>query len=225
MDVGCAGCRSGSADFVNGPLTSAPSWCSDGRRLAFDSRFSGDSAIYIEDSNARVPRKLVTSRANLARPVWSEDCRWLFAVDGNNVLYRIASSGGPAERFTEHPSSYCLVSADRVIFNVLEPTGVVLWTKPVSGGAEAPLVGMPRIRYEDSWTATPSGIYYTDSVSQPVRVDFYDLASRSTRTLMALKQTPIPGDGPGISVSPDGRWLLYGQSGDESSEIMLAPAR
>jgi hypothetical protein len=31
--------------------------------------------------------------------------------------------------------------------------------------------------------------------------------------------------GLGISVSPDGRWLLYGQAGEESSEIMLAPGR
>jgi Tol biopolymer transport system component/DNA-binding winged helix-turn-helix (wHTH) protein len=209
----------------NGPLTSAPSWCSDGQRIAFDSRLSGISALYIENINERVPHQLVTSRGNLSMPAWSQDCRWLFAVDGNNVLYRIASSGGPAERFSDHPSSYCIVSADRLIFNVLEPDGVVLWSKPVGGGPPAPLEGMPRVQYEDSWAATATGIYYTDSVSNPVTVNFYEFANRSTRKLMTLKQTPVPGLGPGISVSPDGRWLLYGQSGDESSEIMLAPDR
>jgi len=209
----------------NGPLTSAPSWCSDGRRIAFDSRLSGTSAVYIEDKDEKLPRRLATSRTNLSQPVWSEDCRWLFAFDGKNVLYRIASSGGPAERFTAQTSSYCLVSAQRVIFNVLQPTGVVLWSKPVDGGAEAPLEGMPRIPYPDSWAASPTGIYYTDSSSQPVRVNFYDFANRSTRIVMTLKQTPVPGVGAGISVSPDGRWLLYGQSGEESSEIMVAPAR
>ncbi len=209
----------------NGPVTSAPSWCSDGKRIAFDSDLSGISAIYIEDINERVPRKLVTSRGNLSRPAWSEDCRWLFAIDANNVLYRIPSSGGPAERFTDHPSSYCVVVADRLVFNVLESNGVVLWSKPVGGGPQAPLEGMPRVRYEDSWAATASGIYYSDSWSKPVSVNFYELASRSTRRLMTLKQPPIPGAGPGISVSTDGRWLLYAQSGDESSEIMLAPER
>jgi Tol biopolymer transport system component/DNA-binding winged helix-turn-helix (wHTH) protein len=209
----------------NGPMTSAPNWCSDGRRIAFDSRLSGISAIYIEDINERVPRKLVTSRGNLSKPAWSPDCRWLFAIDGNNVLYRIPSAGGPAERFTDHPSSYCVVFPDRLVFNVLESNGVMIWSKPVGGGTQAPLEGMPRVRYEDSWAATPTGIYYTDSLSEPVSVNFYELASRSTRRLMTLKQTPVPGSGPGISVSPDGRWLLYGQSGDESSEIMLAPGR
>lgn len=209
----------------NGPMTSAPNWCSDGRRIAFDSRLSGISAIYIEDINERVPRKLATSRGNLALPVWSQDCRWLFAIDGNNALYRIASSGGPAERFTDGPCSYSVVVSDRLVFNVLEPTGVVLWSKPVGGGPQAPLEGMPRVRYEDSWAASTTGIFYTDSASKPVSVNFYEFASRRTRTLMTLKQTPIPGSGPGISVSLDGRWLLYGQAGDESSEIMLAPDR
>ena len=209
----------------NGPLTSAPSWCSDGQRIAFDSRLSGISALYIENINERVPHQLVTSRGNLSLPAWSQDCRWLFAVDNNNVLYRIASSGGPAERFSDHPSSYCIVSADRLIFNVLESDGVVLWSKPVGGGQSAPLEGMPRVQYEDAWAATATGVYYTDSVSNPITVNFYEFANRSTRKLMTLKQTPVPGLGPGISVSPDGRWLLYGQSGDESSEIMLAPDR
>jgi len=205
--------------------TGAASWCSDGRRITFDSRLSSISAIYIEDINEKVPRKLVISRDNLSSPAWSEDCRWLFAVDGNNVLYRIPSAGGQAERFTDHLSSYFMVSADRLIFNTLEPSGVVLWSKPVGGGPQVPIQGMPRVRYDDSWAPTTTGIYYTDSSSKPVTVNFYDFASRSTRRLMSLKQTPIPGTGPGISVSPDGRWLLYGQSGDESSEIMLAPDR
>ncbi len=209
----------------NGPMTSAPSWCSDGQRIAFDSRLSSISAIYIEDINERVPRKLATSRGNLSLPAWSQDCRWLFAIDGNNLLYRIPSSGGPAERFTDKQSSYCVVSGDRLIFNVLEATGVVLWSKPVGGGPQAPFAGMPRVKYEDSWAASTTGIYFTDSASKPVSVNFYDLATGNTRKLMTLKQTPIPGNGPGISISPDGRWLLYGQSGDESSEIMLVSER
>jgi Tol biopolymer transport system component len=209
----------------NGPFTSAPSWCSDGQRIAFDARVSGIPAIYIEDINERVPRKLVTSPGNLSRPAWSQDCRWLFASDAQDVLSRVPSSGGHAERFTDHPSSYDVVVADRLIFNVLEANGVVLWSKPSDGGLPAPLEGMPRVGYEDAWAATTAGIYYTDSSSTPISVNFYEFASRARRMLMTLREAPIPGGGPGITVSPDGRWLLYSQSGDEQSEIMLAPGR
>jgi Tol biopolymer transport system component/DNA-binding winged helix-turn-helix (wHTH) protein len=206
----------------NGPFTSTPSWCSDGRRIAFDSRASGISAVYIEDVGERVPRKVVTSRGNLSLPAWSADCRWIFASDGTNALYRFPSSGGQAERFTNRASSYSVVVADRLIFNVTGPTGVVLWTKPASGGPEIPLEKMPRLTYSDAWTATTAGIYYTDSSSQPVTINFYEFATRATRTLMTVKEAPPPGAGPGIAISPDGRWLLYTEK-DEHSEIMLAP--
>ena len=207
----------------NGPVTSSPVWCSDDRRIAFDSRASGASSIYIEDISEKLPRRLDTSRADLASPSWSEDCRWLFAHDGKNSLYRLASSGGRAERVTQRPSSYSVVVADRLIFNVMESDGVVLWMKPVTGGLEQRLEQLPKLRYDDAWAATTAGIYFTDSSSKPVSVNFYEFASRTTRRLMSLKQTPVPGVGPGITISPDGRWLLYTQIDDEQSEIMLAP--
>ena len=209
----------------NGPSISAPSWCSDGRRIAFDSRVAGIPALYIEDIAERVPRKLVTSPDNLSRPAWSDDCRWLFARDGHSVLYRVPSSGGQAERFTDYPSSYYVVVADRVIFNVLEPNGVVLWSEPAGGGPQAPLEGLPKLGYDDAWAATTAGVYYTDSSSTLISVLFYGFASRTARKLMTLRQAPIPGGGPGIAVSPDGGGLLYSQSGDEQSEIMLVPGR
>ena len=208
----------------NGPLTSTPSWCSDGRRLAFDSRVSGISGIYIEDIREGVPRKVITSRDNLSSPVWSADCRWLFATEEDNAaLYRVPSSGGRAERFTGQPSNHCEVIGDRVVFNAMGATGVVLWIKPVSGGQEVPLENMPKLEYEDAWTATAAGIYYTDGSSKPPTIYFYDLKSRTIRQVTTLDPISTRSAGPDITVSPDGRWLLYGQVDDEQSEIMLGP--
>jgi len=210
----------------NGPVTGSPSWCSDGRRIAFDSRASGSSAIYIEDIRERVPRKLVTSGVNLSSPVWSQDCRWLFAYDGYFSLYRVPSVGGRAERVTNRPSPYSSVSvvSDRLIFGVAAASGISLWSSPVSGGPEVPLEKMPTLRYDDSWAATTTGIYFSDSASIPVVLNFYEFASHSTRRVMNLKQTPVLFGSAGIAVSPDGRWLLYTQTDDEQSEILLAPS-
>jgi hypothetical protein len=116
------------------------------------------------------------------------------------------------------------VVSDRLIFGVAEETGIALWTRPVSDGPEAPLANMPRVRYEDSWAATPTGIYFTDSSSTPVVLDFYEFASHSTHRVMMLKQTPLPFGTAGIAVSPDGRWLLYAQADEDQSEILLAPS-
>jgi Tol biopolymer transport system component len=206
----------------NGPYTSAPSWCSDGRRIAFDSRVTGISAVYVEDVGEKVPRKVITTQDNLSMPVWSPDCRWLFGTDTTPMLYLFASGGGPAERFSEHPSNYAVVVGDRVIFNSMQADGVELWSKPVSGGLEAPLQDMPRLNYADAWVATAAGVYYTDALAKPVTVSFYDFTTRTKRRLTSLKQAFAPA-GPGLAVSPDGRWLLYVQVENEQSEIMLGP--
>jgi Tol biopolymer transport system component/DNA-binding winged helix-turn-helix (wHTH) protein len=206
-----------------GPLTAAPSWCSDGRRIAFDSRASGTSDIYIEDIAERVPRKVITSHPNLSSPVWSRDCRWLFAIDGNGRLYRLPSSGGQAEPFAERPASFSAVLGEQVVFNRLVPGGFVLLTKAVNGGPEVPIANMPQLGFTDECVPTPAGIYFTDHSTRPISLNFYEFASRTTRKVMTLDHSPVPGGGPGLEVSPDGHWLLYSQVDDEQSEIMLAP--
>jgi Tol biopolymer transport system component/DNA-binding winged helix-turn-helix (wHTH) protein len=209
----------------NGAYTDRPSWCADGRRLAFDSSASGAPAIYIEDITERLARKVMTSRTDLSRPVWSQDCRWIFANDGKPTLYRFPSSGGAAQPITNRPAYNVVALADIIIYSVLEPTGVVLWSKRTVDAPEMPVAGMPRLSYADAWTATATGIYFTDSsgsVSHST-VNFYDFASRTTRQIATLKTSPVPGDGFGIAVSADGHWLLYSQVDDLQSDIMLGP--
>jgi Tol biopolymer transport system component len=204
----------------NGPQTGGPTWCSDGRRIAFDSRASGASGIYVEDIVQRLPHQVQTNVQNLALPAWSEDCRWLFASDGHDTLYRMPSEGGPAVQVTEHSSWYSVTSRGKLFFNAKESNDVALWSTPVEGGEEIPLARMPRLAYTESWTATRRGIYYTDSTSDPPSIGYYDFATERSKRLFRLPKKPTSGGG--LSVSSDGRWLLYTQTDDEQSDIMLA---
>lgn len=205
----------------NGPLTGAPNWCSDGRRIAFDSRASGASAIYVVDILDGRPHRLETLRTNLALPVWSEDCRWIFASDGRKALYRVPASGGRAEKFTDKRAYRADVSGDRVIFNVAGTDGVTLWSKPTEAGAEAPLPEMPALEYSDSWVATLRGIYFTQSETGAPTVRFYDFASHQTQTVRSLQGSPAPLGGLGISVSPDEHWLLYTRTENWEGDVMM----
>jgi len=207
----------------NGPFTDTPGWCSDGKRIAFNSSASGVDAIYTEDITERLPRKVTTSQTNLTRPVWSPDCRWLYASDGRPRLYRFPSSGGAAQLITSRPAYNAVPLADRLIFSVLDAKGITLWSKRSDGGPEQPIEGMPRLSYSDAWTANSSGIYYTDSSLAQPTVNFHDFATRAARKVATLKTSPIPGGGLGIAVSSDGRWLLYPQVDDLQSDIMLGP--
>jgi Tol biopolymer transport system component/DNA-binding winged helix-turn-helix (wHTH) protein len=201
----------------NGPLTGGPSWCSDGRRIAFDSRVSGTSRIYLMDVPDGPSHPLATSQSNLSLPVWSSDCQWIFASDGRATLYRVPAAGGAAEQFTDKRAYRAAVSGEKVIFNVASSAGIELWSRPASAGEERPLEGMPRLRYADDWYVAGDGIYYTSAGS----VRFYEFASHRTHVVRPLPGAPAALGGLGMTVSPDGRWLVYTRSADWQGDIMM----
>ena len=96
-----------------------------------------------------------------------------------------------------------------------------LWAKPVEGGVETQLEGMPPLQYWDAWTATPRGIYYTSWGSSSPSISFYDFADHRTRVVRALQGSPAALGGLGISVSKDERWLLYTRSVRSEADIMM----
>ena len=87
----------------------------------------------------------------------------------------------------------------------------------VSGqpGTESEVDGLPRLRNSGLWTLSPGGIYFVPAEA-PRSVRYFDLASKQTRQIFeADKNLDF-----GLSVSPDGRWILYTQE-DVNSDIML----
>jgi dipeptidyl aminopeptidase/acylaminoacyl peptidase len=206
----------------NGPLTGGPSWCADGRRLAFDARDSRASGVYVVDVLERVPRRVPTTESNLALPVWSSDCDSLLASDVRGILFSLPVQGGAARRFTAKRSYLAAVAGDRVVFNVAEPAGVRLWIKALSAGEEQPLADIPTLSYADSWTAGNGAVYFTDIARTPVKIYRYDLATRARDAVASLPNVPSPLGGLGLAVSPNGKTLLYTHTEDVQSDLFLA---
>jgi Tol biopolymer transport system component len=205
----------------NGPLSGGPVFCADGKRVALDSRVNGNPQLFIVDTAERQPRQVRSTELALALPQWSADCQWLLASDGRSRLFKLPSTGGRAEPFTSRMSYYAQVVRDRVVFNVKQQNGVALWTKPLAGGEEVALAGLPLIGYSEAWVATPAGVYFTSSQPGPPALQFYSFADRTVTQRALLPKTPVPGGGLGISVSRDDHWLLYTQAGEAASDIML----
>jgi Tol biopolymer transport system component len=51
----------------------------------------------------------------------------------------------------------------------------------------------------------------------PRSLRYFDFASKQTRQIFEVDRN----FGSGLSVSPDGRWILYSQIGDINKDIML----
>jgi hypothetical protein len=97
-----------------------------------------------------------------------------------------------------------------------------LWRIPVEGGDEKVVIEGYRSSAV-SWDLTPEGLYFVDQepsssgTSWVVRFQGFD---RRHATEVARLQHPPYLDGPAISVSSDGRWMLCTQS-QGGSDLML----
>jgi Tol biopolymer transport system component len=86
--------------LISNPWT--PRWSPDGKKIAFDSRRSGNREIYVVDISEQVPRKLVTNVRRMSTPNWSRDGKWIYFMSyetlGNKFyrIYRCPATGGDA---------------------------------------------------------------------------------------------------------------------------------
>ncbi|MCL4157366.1 UNVERIFIED_CONTAM: hypothetical protein GTU68_015658 [Idotea baltica] len=81
---------------------SAPAWSPDGKKVAMSLSFNGSPDIYIVDAKSGDFTRVTTSSAIDTEPSWSGTNSIVFTSDrgGSPQLYRIAASGGKAQRLT-----------------------------------------------------------------------------------------------------------------------------
>jgi hypothetical protein len=135
-------------------------------------------------------------------------------------IYRCAASGGdaialskdinaisPRESF-DGKTVYFASHGDN---STLKKTGL-----PGPPATESEVDGLPPLRNSNLWTLSAGGIYFV-SADAPRSVRYFDFASKQIRSVFEVDRD----FGDGLSVSPDGRWIIYSQVGDVNSDIML----
>ena len=81
---------------------------------------------------------------------------------------------------------------------------------------ETPVSEVPAIAENTLWCVAPGGIYFVPA-NAPKSVHYFDFTTKKIRKIVE-----IPKDfNDALSVSPDGRWLLYAQQDEENTDIML----
>jgi hypothetical protein len=93
---------------------------------------------------------------------------------------------------------------------------------PLAGGKEEKVIDEPAEPRASwfNWGLGRTGIYVLNVTAEPNgRIDFFDFATRKMTPIFDL-QKPAPFYG-GMTVSPDGRSLLFVQSDFDDSSIML----
>jgi len=196
-------------------------WSPDARKIAFTSDTFSRSEVYVADISEGVPHKLVTNVPSMSSPSWSHDGKWIYFTGGpaaESRIYRCPAAGGDAVPLSAQAAYSPLESLDgKTIYFGSRPSRPTLESLPVERpGTESPLEGMPRLLNADFWTITAGGIYSVPADAQR-SFRYFDFNTRKIRQVFDA-QRQLAG---GMSVSPDGRWILYSEVDEENRDIML----
>jgi hypothetical protein len=156
---------------------------------------------------------------------------WKTRSEGGGAAVQITTRGGLAA--FESPKG------DAVYYAKFEEPGI--WRVPITGGEETPIISSLKPRFWGYWAVAEKGIYFVDvevrpqggvrteppylfmrlgAVPQGHKVKFFPFAGGRVDTVGAIEGEPLPGN-PGLTVSPDGRTLLYARIDRLDSDIML----
>jgi hypothetical protein len=79
-----------------------------------------------------------------------------------------------------------------------------------------------RAIYPRYWAVTSHGIYFVPSDwSGRPQIELFTFATRQVTHVVPLERPPVAYGNPGLTISPDGRWILCALLEQDSSDIML----
>lgn len=200
----------------------APRWSPDSKELVFDTAPTHPSSVYLVDIAEGVPRKLETDVADMKLPAWSHDGKWIYFtsdVNEGHRVYRSSAQGGHAQMLISDnrgtrpeesaDSKYLYVGSREFDFELRK----LPLANPKSG---LQTEGTVRVLGKTLWQLTPSGVYFVPHEA-PRTMRFFDFATSKTRDVFTAEKDFDDG----ISVSPDGRYILYSQVDAVNADIMV----
>jgi Tol biopolymer transport system component len=191
-----------------------PTWSPDGRRIAFQSD-ARQTEIFVFDINRGSVRQ-VTSAGGL-RPAWSASGEWIYffsARDGINRIWKISPDGAGEQILVEtRQNGLVAESTDGKRLYFSQHPDLMVLTPQEPG--KLPVRVTSELFAQSTFSASGKGVYYL-TASGSLR--FYDPERRANREILVLREDI---GGSGISVSHDGRWLIYTRRVSSGSDLMM----
>jgi len=195
-----------------------PAWSPDGRTIAFDARKDKQFEIYLISPEGGAPRRLTNHPSDNRAPSWSRDGKGVYFTSnrtGRWEVWRMPAAGGEAIQFTRNGGFVARESRDgrTLFFDRAYTSPTSLWKMPVEGGEETKVLDSVH-----NWAVVDQGLWF-NSWTKPrdAALQFLEFATgKVTRVAPISKRLAA-----GLAVSPDGRTILYAQTDQQGSELML----
>ena len=205
----------------HGPPAWWPRWSPDGEQLAFFGRSEGGPSAYIVPVQGGNPRLLV---AGAIWPSWSRNGRWVYYYSdrsGRNEIWKSLANGmGDPVQVTQNGGYAARESPDGKFLYYLKP-GAELWRLPTAGGPEFRVLegsGLDSIVPASpsmNWAPLNQGVLLIDRAQRALR--FFPASAKGQATSREILGIA----GFGLSLSPDGRWLLVTRLSRADVDVML----
>jgi Tol biopolymer transport system component/DNA-binding winged helix-turn-helix (wHTH) protein len=206
-------------NFQRPYITGTPRWSPDGKWIVFDSASEDGFHIYVVDSRGGSPRRLTEGPGNNVIPSWSKDGNWIYysrEKDGQQELWKIPSRGGSPTQVTRTGGMTTFESPDgRFLYYTKTESDTRLWRSAPDGSGETEVLNGVAHR---GFALAPDRIYYLrDEPGEQIAIRRFLMSTREdTRIATINKPTYL-----GLSLAPDGRYLIYSQFDHEGADLML----
>jgi Tol biopolymer transport system component/DNA-binding winged helix-turn-helix (wHTH) protein len=200
---------------LSGELVNAPRWSPDGKWLVFDRRPIDHAQVFAIDSEGRNMHPLTEGAHESEIPIWSRDGKGVYFASnrtGRYELWKQDIASGVSSQVTQNGGFFGVESYDGryVYYGKFFCSGI--WRMPIDGGLEERILNLPEPWYLGYWDISENGIYFYDIAATPrPAIKYYDFKTRQTTTVLEPEGKAVEW-APGISVSRDGRTLLFAES-------------
>lgn len=211
-----------------GPLTGTPRWAPDARQIAFDTRPDAHPNVFVMSADGGPPHRFVNDTADEGVASWSHDGHWIYFASNRSGKWQVwkrTVDGGQPLQVTSNGGFAALEAPDgkSIYYTKFNEPGI--FQVAVDGGQESKIVDDPPSDFWGYYGVGPDGLYYVGDIGtngkHKAGFKFFDFATREIIAMGEIEKKIYQG-APGLSVSPDGRYILYVQLDEARNSLMLA---
>jgi Tol biopolymer transport system component len=206
--------------FAGSPV-GTPRWSPDGQWIAFDHNEGGFWGIYVVRAQGGAPRRVTPApskrQETYEAPSWSRDGKWIYYGSnqtGHFEVWKLPFAGGTPVQVTRQGGFVAFESShgSRLYYTKGEGGGIFEMT--LADGKEVKVVNAI---FSRSFTVTDGAVYFVPFANAgKIVIKALDLATRKIRDVGPISAKPLEG----MSVSPDGEFLLYTQQDSSGSDLI-----
>jgi Tol biopolymer transport system component/DNA-binding winged helix-turn-helix (wHTH) protein len=222
--------KGGSCLPIGAENSSGPRWSPDGSKIGYGINEDDKRDLYFTSLEGGFTRRLTRGRVGRWPFAWSSDGLKIYYESnetGQFEIWRRSLEGEDAVPITRSGGIAPRESLDGRYVYYAKPRSdaaykwVDIWKVPVEGGQERPVL-KDKLLEAPNWVLWEDVLLYRAWVSEYGHsfINGYHVETQEETRLVTFGPEDIP-FGFGLSVSPDGKWILYSKEEPRNSDIIL----